>query len=110
MSVCICSRNTSKKYLLFSQYIFPLLANIIVITSAGHPVITEMYLPTDIIIIIFYKDVSFYFSGVCDGKPVDWMDSNEKEMALWQRMLDRPNFWVEGCLTLRPSLELASKN
>lgn len=49
-------------------------------------------------------------SGMCDGKPVDWMDSNEKETALWQRMLDRPNFWVEGCLTLRPSLELASKN
>ncbi|XP_029343699.1 uncharacterized protein LOC100160321 isoform X2 [Acyrthosiphon pisum] len=49
-------------------------------------------------------------SGMCDGKPVDWMDSNEKEIALWQRMLDRPNFWVEGCLTLRPSLELASKN
>jgi len=47
---------------------------------------------------------------MCDGKTVDWMDSNEKETALWQRMLDRPNFWVEGCLTLRPSLELASKN
>lgn len=50
------------------------------------------------------------FSGMCDGKPVDWMDSNDKEISLWQRMLDRPNFWVEGCLTLRPSLELASKN
>ncbi|XP_025198510.1 uncharacterized protein LOC112596897 [Melanaphis sacchari] len=49
-------------------------------------------------------------SGMCDGKPVEWMDSNEKETALWQRMLDRPNFWVEGCLTLRPSLELGSKN
>lgn len=50
------------------------------------------------------------FVGMCDGKSVDWMDSNEKEIALWQRMLDRPNFWVEGCLTLRPSLELANKN
>ncbi|XP_050442650.1 uncharacterized protein LOC126846867 [Adelges cooleyi] len=48
-------------------------------------------------------------SGMYDGKSVE-MDSNEKEVALWQRMLDRPNFWVEGCLSLRPSLEHASKN
>nr|CAD7204035.1 unnamed protein product [Timema douglasi] len=39
------------------------------------------------------------------GKPVDWMDATGKEMTLWQSMLARPNFWVEGCLMLRPSLE-----
>ncbi|KAJ4452184.1 hypothetical protein ANN_03702 [Periplaneta americana] len=39
------------------------------------------------------------------GKAVDWMDATGKEVTLWQQMLERPNFWVEGCLTLRPSLE-----
>ncbi|KAJ9595826.1 hypothetical protein L9F63_012981, partial [Diploptera punctata] len=39
------------------------------------------------------------------GKTVDWMDATGKEVTLWQQMLERPNFWVEGCLTLRPSLE-----
>ncbi|XP_050525576.1 uncharacterized protein LOC126896666 [Daktulosphaira vitifoliae] len=48
-------------------------------------------------------------SGIYDRKSME-IDSNEKEVALWQRMLDRPNFWVEGCLTLRPLLEITSKN
>ncbi|GLH10864.1 Protein kinase C, brain isozyme [Gryllus bimaculatus] len=39
------------------------------------------------------------------GKCVDWMDATGKEMTLWQSMLERPNFWVEGCLALRPTLE-----
>lgn len=40
------------------------------------------------------------------GKPVDWMDATGKELSLWKSMLERPNFWVEGCLSLRPSLDL----
>ncbi|KAF5307341.1 hypothetical protein FQR65_LT07058 [Abscondita terminalis] len=39
------------------------------------------------------------------GKAVDWMDSTGKEVALWKSMLERPNFWVEGCLPLRPTLD-----
>ncbi|KAF5300077.1 hypothetical protein FQA39_LY11269 [Lamprigera yunnana] len=39
------------------------------------------------------------------GKAVDWMDSTGKEVSLWKSMLDRPNFWVEGCLPLRPTLD-----
>ncbi|KAF4530580.1 hypothetical protein B566_EDAN006786 [Ephemera danica] len=40
------------------------------------------------------------------AKTVDWMDATGREMTLWQRMLERPNFWVEGSLQLRPSLDL----
>ncbi|KAG8230855.1 hypothetical protein J437_LFUL010776 [Ladona fulva] len=39
------------------------------------------------------------------GKSVDWMDATGREMTLWQSMLGRANFWVEGCLTLRPTLD-----
>lgn len=39
------------------------------------------------------------------GKPVDWMDATGKELTLWKSMLERPNFWVEGCLSLRPTLD-----
>ncbi|KAF2895984.1 hypothetical protein ILUMI_10193 [Ignelater luminosus] len=39
------------------------------------------------------------------SKPVDWMDSTGKELSLWKSMLERPNFWVEGCLPLRPTLD-----
>ncbi|XP_022919402.2 uncharacterized protein [Onthophagus taurus] len=39
------------------------------------------------------------------GKTVDWMDATGKEISLWKNMLERPNFWVEGCLSLRPSLD-----
>lgn len=40
------------------------------------------------------------------GKPVDWMDAKGKELSLWKSMLERPNFWVEASLSLRPSLDL----
>lgn len=33
------------------------------------------------------------------------MDATGKELTLWQDMLNRPNFWVEGCVPLRASLE-----
>ncbi|CAH1155023.1 unnamed protein product [Phaedon cochleariae] len=39
------------------------------------------------------------------GKSVDWMDATGRELSLWRNMLERPNFWVEGCLPLRPSLD-----
>lgn len=38
-------------------------------------------------------------------KQVDWMDSTGREMTLWQSMLNRPNFWVEGCVVMRSTLE-----
>ncbi|XP_011503250.1 PREDICTED: uncharacterized protein LOC105366490 [Ceratosolen solmsi marchali] len=43
-------------------------------------------------------------SGKYYGKAVDWMDATGREMSLWQNMLERPNFWVEGAVTLRPNL------
>ena len=58
------------------------------------------------------KNWSFYFrfrfnlgSGRHLGRSVAWMDGTGKEVSLWQQMLDRPNFWVEGCIGLRPSLD-----
>lgn len=44
------------------------------------------------------------------GKPVDWMDATGRELTLWQSMLERPNFWVEGAVTLRPNLHNHGKN
>ncbi|XP_058811667.1 synaptotagmin-like protein 4 isoform X2 [Topomyia yanbarensis] len=46
-------------------------------------------------------------TGKHAGKSVDWMDSTGKELSLWQSMINRPNFWVEGALVLRPSLDNA---
>ncbi len=43
-----------------------------------------------------------HISGKHQGKPSHWMDSTGKEVTLWQQMLDRPNFWVEGAVSLRP--------
>ncbi|KAK9679762.1 C2 domain [Popillia japonica] len=42
------------------------------------------------------------------GKPVDWMDATGKEVSLWKSMLERPSLWVEGCLSLRPTLDQRS--
>lgn len=39
------------------------------------------------------------------GKSVDWLDSTGKELTIWQSMVNRPNFWVEGCIILRSSLD-----
>lgn len=47
----------------------------------------------------------FVLAGKFYGKSVDWMDATGKEMSLWQSMLNRPNFWVEGCVVLRSSLD-----
>ncbi|XP_031625450.1 uncharacterized protein LOC116342095 isoform X2 [Contarinia nasturtii] len=47
-------------------------------------------------------------TGKYYGKSVDWMDSTGKELSLWQSMINRPNFWVEGCVVLRSSLDSAT--
>ncbi|XP_014370968.2 uncharacterized protein LOC106720730 [Papilio machaon] len=43
-------------------------------------------------------------TGTYMGANVNWMDSVGKEVTLWQTMMQRPNFWVEGSLPLRPQL------
>ncbi|XP_075971578.1 bitesize isoform X4 [Anticarsia gemmatalis] len=43
-------------------------------------------------------------TGTYMGAPVNWMDSVGKEVSLWQMMMQRPNFWVEGSFPLRPHL------
>ncbi|XP_053603872.1 uncharacterized protein LOC128671445 isoform X2 [Plodia interpunctella] len=43
-------------------------------------------------------------TGTYMGANVNWMDSVGKEVTLWQTMMQRPNFWVEGSLPLRPHL------
>ncbi|XP_061483393.1 synaptotagmin-like protein 5 isoform X2 [Rhineura floridana] len=43
-------------------------------------------------------------SGFSNGKEVDWMDSQEEEQLLWQRMIDCPGDSVEGVLMLRSSM------
>lgn len=43
-------------------------------------------------------------TGTYMGANVNWMDSVGKEVTLWQTMMQRPNFWVEGSLQLRPNL------
>ncbi|XP_066600781.1 uncharacterized protein [Prorops nasuta] len=49
-------------------------------------------------------------TGKHHGKPVDWMDATGRELSLWQSMLERPNFWVEGAVALRPNLHNHGKN
>lgn len=44
-------------------------------------------------------------TGKHGGRPTTWMDATGKEVTLWQQMLDRPNFWVEGSISLRAVLE-----
>jgi len=40
------------------------------------------------------------------GRSQIWMDANGGEVTLWQQMLERPNFWVEGSVPLRTSDKL----
>ena len=46
-------------------------------------------------------------AGKHQGRPTSWMDSTGKEVTLWQQMLERPNFWVEGAALLRPPDRIA---
>ncbi len=47
-------------------------------------------------------------TGKSYGVQVDWMDSTAEEVALWKRMMESPNEWVEGKLPLR--MVTAAKN
>ncbi|XP_026138283.1 synaptotagmin-like protein 2 isoform X1 [Carassius auratus] len=47
-------------------------------------------------------------TGKSYGVQVDWMDSTAEEVALWRRMMESPNEWVEGMLPLR--MVAAAKN
>uniref|UniRef100_A0A667XIJ9 Synaptotagmin-like 2b n=1 Tax=Myripristis murdjan TaxID=586833 RepID=A0A667XIJ9_9TELE len=40
-------------------------------------------------------------TGRSYGAVVDWMDSNQQEVAMWERMMAAPNEWVEEVLPLR---------
>ncbi|XP_016356809.1 uncharacterized protein LOC107699892 isoform X5 [Sinocyclocheilus anshuiensis] len=47
-------------------------------------------------------------TGKSYGVQVDWMDSIAEEVALWRRVMESPNEWVEGMLPLR--MVTAAKN
>ncbi|CAM1297646.1 SYTL5 (predicted) [Pycnogonum litorale] len=47
-------------------------------------------------------------SGCYQGREVDWMDSKNEEVKLWNEMLEKPNQWVDGSLLLRPSMQKQS--
>lgn len=53
--------------------------------------------------------MTFFFldnvTGLCQGKPVEWMDATGKEVTLWQNVVERAGLWVEGSLPLRISVE-----
>lgn len=55
------------------------------------------------------QPLNFIFVGKHYGKHVDWLDATGKELSLWQSMINRPNFWVEGCVVLRSSLESGAR-
>ncbi|XP_021071895.2 synaptotagmin-like protein 2 isoform X3 [Mus pahari] len=40
-------------------------------------------------------------TGKSYGTEVDWMDSTSEEVALWEKMVNSPNTWVEAMLPLR---------
>lgn len=45
--------------------------------------------------------------GSFQGHSAAWMDATGGEVTLWQQMLERPNFWVEGSVPLRTAEKLA---
>ncbi|XP_068410973.1 synaptotagmin-like protein 2 isoform X3 [Eschrichtius robustus] len=40
-------------------------------------------------------------TGKSYGTEVDWMDSTSEEVALWEKMINSPNTWIEATLPLR---------
>jgi len=49
-------------------------------------------------------------TGSYQGQSAPWMDAVGGEVTLWQQMLERPNFWVEGSVPLRTAEKLAMGN
>ncbi|KAK3770837.1 hypothetical protein RRG08_036438 [Elysia crispata] len=43
-------------------------------------------------------------SGMCQGRPVEWMDARGEEVDAWQAMMDQPGQWVDAQLPLRASM------
>ncbi|XP_072545109.1 uncharacterized protein [Salminus brasiliensis] len=43
-------------------------------------------------------------TGQSYGKKVDWMDSANEEVEIWEKMMAKPNSWVEAELPLRASM------
>ncbi|XP_062379208.1 synaptotagmin-like protein 2 [Sardina pilchardus] len=43
-------------------------------------------------------------TGQSYGKKVDWMDSVNQEVDIWEQMLAKPNNWVEAVIPLRSSM------
>ncbi|XP_048113905.1 synaptotagmin-like protein 2 isoform X6 [Alosa alosa] len=43
-------------------------------------------------------------TGESYGKQVDWMDSVNQEVEIWEQMLAKPNNWVEAVIPLRSSM------
>ncbi|XP_076834369.1 uncharacterized protein LOC143480513 isoform X2 [Brachyhypopomus gauderio] len=43
-------------------------------------------------------------TGQSYGKKVDWMDSANEEVEIWEGMLAKPNTWVEAEISLRSSM------
>jgi len=46
-------------------------------------------------------------TGKQHGKPVEWMDAAGQEVALWEQLIERPGYWVEGSVPLRCAMERA---
>ena len=50
-------------------------------------------------------DDAFQLSGKSYGKEVEWNDAKGEEISIWQSMLDRPNYWIQVTLLLRPNMD-----
>lgn len=51
-----------------------------------------------LLMFLFKPDI---FLGRSYGTTVDWMDSTSDESALWEKMINLPNTWVEDTIPLR---------
>ena len=54
----------------------------------------------------YFVFLLFLAGASIQGRTQIWMDANGGEVTLWQQMLERPNFWVEGSVPLRTSEKL----
>ncbi|XP_006895340.1 PREDICTED: synaptotagmin-like protein 2 [Elephantulus edwardii] len=60
-----------------------------------------LHLPYEFFILKCKNDSTYFFSGKSYGTEVDWMDSTSEEIALWEKMVESPNTWIEATLPLR---------